>query len=840
MAKELVVIERCLAVLLLALTATGAGALDRGVDAPGEEVVEVAKPDARRTIARYGQVPLVFERSVDENGRPGRFIARGANHAIEVSTQGARLALRSPSSAGSESTYVLLAIRFVDGNADARIEGIEPLETLIHHLRGGSGHDDVDVPTFGRVVISNLYPGIDIAFHGRGRELEYDMIVEPGAGDPSRLAFRIEGEAAISVDERGDLLLATSAGELALRRPVAYQDIDGERRGVDSAFVVDGRREVRIRVGPHDRTRTLVVDPVVSYATYLGGNSFEQGTAIAVDAAGNAYVTGHTMSSDFPKVSAFDRTLGKNGDVDAFVSKLNAAGTALVWSTYLGGSGSADRAIGIAVDSAGSAYITGSTSGIDFPTTATAWQKPVAGGAGFVAKLGATGNALVYSTYIAGAAPSAVAVDAAGNAYVSGGANASFITTPGALQPVWNGSAGTAFVLKLDATGSAPAYATFLGGTGGDHATSIAVDAGRNAYVGGWTTSGDFPLVNPIQAVPRGGKEAFVAKLDAAGARLVYSTVLGGALDDALNAIAVDANGSAFVAGETYSTDFPVRGGFQMRKAGANLVNSSVGNAFVAKLAPAGNVLVYASFLGGEVCLTPCQVAFGSPPQYRADAAYGIAVDSAGHAHVAGIARSYTFPLVDSTSRRKQEDTEDSAFVAKVSIAGGSLLWSTFVRTGFNESDNGWTRFPPGAATGIAVDAAGAAYVTGDSDQYADFQPTSGAFQTTGSYWSTAIIAKFASTPAMSLATSNASVDAQTPIMLSATRSGDPVSGTVTFMDGTSPIGIAPLVANAATLTVTLPVGIHSLSGVLRIPGSASDTPPLQQVVDVRLSCAAP
>ena len=833
-------IERRLAVLVLASMATGAAALDRGVDTHGDGAVATSRYDAPRITARYGQVPLVFERFVDELGRSGRFVARGANLAIEVSALGARLALRSPPSAGSAGAHVMLAIRFVGGDADARIDGLDPLETVIHHLRGGNGKDDVDVPTFGRVVIANLYPGIDVAFHGRGRDLEYDMIVAPGADGLSRLAFRIEGEAAMSVDDGGDLRLATAAGELTLRRPVAYQDIDGERRPVDSAFVIEGEADIRISVGPYDRTRTLVVDPVVSYATYLGGNSFEQGTAIAVDAGGNAYVAGHTMSSDFPKVSAFDRTLGKNGDVDAFVSKLNPAGTALVWSTYLGGSGSADRAIGIAVDSAGSAYITGSTSGIDFPTTAAAWQKAVAGGGGFVAKLAVAGNALAYSTYVAGAAPSAIAVDAAGNAYVSGGANAAFITTPAALQAVWNGSPESGFVLKLDATGSAPSYATFLGGTAGDHATSIAVDASGNAYVAGWTTSGDFPLVNPVQAVSRGGKEAFAAKVDASGTRLVYSTLLGGALDDAVNAIAVDASGNAYVAGETYSTDFPVRDGFQMRKAGANLVNSSVGNAFVAKIAPAGNALVYASFLGGEVCLTPCQIASGSLPQYRADAAYGIAVDSVGHAHVAGIARSYTFPLVDSTARRKQEDTEDSAFVAKVSITGGSLLWSTFLRTGFNESDNGWTRFPPGAATGIAVDTAGAAYVTGDSDQYADFQPTSGAFQTTGTNWSTAIIAKFAPAPAMALATSDAGVDAQTPITLTATRSGAPASGTVTFIDGTSPIGSAPLVANVATLTVTLPVGIHSLSGVLRIPGSASDTPALQQVVDVRLSCAAP
>ena len=223
-------------------------------------------------------------------------------------------------------------------------------------------------------------------------------------------------------------------------------------------------------------------------------------------------------------------------------------------------------------------------------------------------------------------------------------------------------------MLKLNSTGTAPVYATFLGGSASDEATSIAVDASGSAFVGGWTASDDFPAVNAIQLQPGGQKDAFVARLDPTGSRLIYSTRLGGVLDDTVNAIAVDDGGNAYVAGETYSSDFPVKGAFQMTKAGMQLINSSTGSAFVAKVAPSGSALAYSSFLGGEVCKTLCQVAWGQLPQYRADAAYGIAVDAAGHAYVAGIARSYTFPLVDSTSARKLDGTEDSAFVAKVSV----------------------------------------------------------------------------------------------------------------------------------------------------------------------------
>jgi hypothetical protein len=328
-----------------------------------------------------------------------------------------------------------------------------------------------------------------------------------------------------------------------------------------------------------------------------------------------------------------------------------------------------------------------------------------------------------------------------------------------------------------------------------------------------------------------------VAKLDPTGSRLVYATRLGGSLDDAINAIAVDAGGNAYVAGETYSADFPAKGAFQPVKAGMRLINSSTGSAFVAKLSARGNALVYSSFLGGEVCQTPCQVAFGSLPQYRADAAYGIAVDAAGHAYVAGIARSYTFPLVDSTSARKQDDTDDSAFVVKVGASGTSLLWSTFLRTGFNEADNRWTRFPPGAATGIAVDSTGAAYVTGDADSFSDFRPTAGAFQRTNSNNQGAVIVKIAGAPSMTLSTSAASVDAQAPLTLKATLAGPDASGDVVFLANGASLGSAAFVGTTATLTTTLPAGIHTLTAVSRILAGTIDTPVVYQVVEPPLVC---
>ena len=799
-------------------------------------VVGASQGDAQSVSEHYGRLPLYFEPVAVQASAEGTFIARAAHYLIAVSKEGARLVLRPRP--GDPSVTATLELRFVGADTHASIDGADPREARVHRF-GGDGRKHVDVPTFGSVVVSGLYTGVDAVFHGSGRALEYDLVIAP-AVDPSSIVMRVDGALHVSIDESGDLVLETSVGIVKIQRPAAYQQTSQGREAIESRFVLAGPHDVRIAVADYDPARALTVDPVISYATWLGGMGGEQANAIAVDAAGNAYVVGWTNSNDFPLLTPYDRTLGKY-DTDAFVSKLNPAGTALVWSTYLGGSSnptsSTDRAVGVAVDTSGNTYVIGTTDGSDFPVTANAYQKGVSGGASFVVKLGPAGNTLVYSTYLVGATANGIAVDAAGNAYIAGNATPSFATTPGALRTV-AGSSLTAFVLKLNATGSAPVFATYLGGTGGDTATSIAVDTQGDAFVGGWTTSSDFPLVNPFQAARRGGKEGFVAKLDATGTRLAYATLLGGALDDQVNAIAIDAKGSAYVAGETYSWDFPVKDGFQMQKAGARLVNSSVGNAFVAKLEPAGNALAYGSFLGGEVCLSLCQLVFGGTAQYRGDAAYAIGVDSAGHAHVAGIARTYTFPLVDSSARRMRDDTEDSAFVSKVSIAGSTLLWSTFTRTGFHGDAS--NRYPQGAATGVAVDPAGNAYVSGDADSYSDFQATAGAFQVTNAASNAAVVVKFPAAPAMTLTTSNARADTRTPVTLTASLSGPSVSGTLTFLANGVTVGASvPFTGASASATMTLPAGILGLTAVLRLPGVASDTPIVNQVVDLPLACSA-
>ena len=598
------------------------------------------------------------------------------------------------------------------------------------------------------------------------------------------------------------------------------------------------RNVVAIRVGAYDRSRRLVIDPVVSYSTYLGGSLSERGTAIAVDADGNAYVTGFTTSSDFPVVSAYDRSLGKRGDTDVFVAKLNPAGTGLVYATYLGGSTGVDRATGIAVDATGSAYVTGMTSAGDFPVSANPYQQSTSGGGAFITKLAPAGNALVYSTYLWGTTVAAIAVDASGNALVTGNATSLLATTANAIQPTLPPPLGNAgFVLKLDPTGTVARYATFLPGSAANQANAIAVDLQGNAYVAGWTTATDFPVINGYQPLHKGQKDGFVAKIDPTGSRLVYSTFLGGLLDDIINAIAVDADGNAYVAGETYSSDFPSLNAFQPRKSGFRLVNSSLGNAFVTKLDATGSALGYSSFLGGEICTSYCQ-SLGGLPQYPGDAAYGIAVDREGHAFVTGVADTYTFPLVDSSAPRKQQDNQDSAFVAKVSASGASLLFSTFVRTGYARTDDRVTRFPPDAATGVATDANGAAYVTGFTDGTGQFVTTPGAFQTANGGSQGAYVVKFAGPLAtLVLETSNPEIEAPARAALTLTLAGPPMSGNATLLSGASVVASAPIVDNRAAFDIPLPVGIHSLSALLAAPGSYMDSASLQQIVDNPLAC---
>jgi hypothetical protein len=624
----------------------------------------------------------------------------------------------------------VLRLQLVGAHAAAPVVGEDPLAGTSNYFIGNDPRQwRTGIPTYGRVAYQGVYPGVDLVYYGNQQQLEYDFTVAPGT-DPGLIRLHVEGAQSPSLDGQGDLVLHTAGGDVVEHAPVLYQDRAGGRQTVAGWFVLEEGDQVGFAVGSYDRSRPLIIDPILSYSTYLGGSGSDFGTAIAVDGAGNAYVAGQTSSSSFPTTAGAVQPTYGGGFTNAFVTKLNPAGTAIVYSTFLGGNGlDGDFGTGVAVDAAGNAYVTGTAFSSNFPTTPGAFQTTLGsifGGNAFVTKLNPAGTALVYSTYLGGSGSSStlegdhgtgIAVDAAGNAYVTGGTSSgNFPTTPGAFQTAFGGSMSNAFVTKLNPAGTALLYSTYLGSSGsvfpGDSGRGIAVDAAGNAYVTGETTSSTFPTTpGAFQTAFGGGMgNAFVTKLNPAGTALAYSTYLGGSGRG--NGIAVDAAGNAYVTGGTSSGNFPTTPGAFQRTYGGS------GDAFVTKLNPAGTALAYSTYLGGS----------------GGDSGAGIAVDAAGSAYVAGETTSSTFPTTPGAFQTAFGGGMGNAFVTKLNPAGTALAYSTYL--GGSGNDFG---------LGVAVDAAGSAYITGSSNS-TDFPVTLGAFQPRlgGAGALNAFVAKFA------------------------------------------------------------------------------------------------
>jgi len=648
-------------------------------------------------VAGYGRLPVAFERNQGQTDAAVDFLARGQGYGLFLTPRGAVLSLRAAGADRGDAQAVVLRMDLAGANRHARAAGIDPLPGRTNYF---VGRDEArwrrGVANYARVRYAGVYPGIDLDYYGNGRELEYDFVVAPGA-DPRAIAFDVRGARSLGVDADGQLDIRTAGGRLVQRKPAIYQTIDGRRVSVDGGYVVHGTR-VGFRVARYDRRRPLVIDPVLSYSTYLGGGDHDEAYAIAVDAGGHAYVTGFTYSSDFPS-SAGTVPAGAG---EAFVARLDASGTALSYATYLGGRGM-DAGQGIAVGADGDAYVTGYTQSPDFPVTAGALQPQRGADAArnaFVARLDGEGR-LRYSTYLGGSGSDAgqgVAVAADGSAYVTGYASsADFPTTAGALQPRLNGLQN-AFVAKLAPDGGALAYSTLLGGDGYDAGQAVAVGRDGSAYVTGTTYAvfaGTFPVsAGALQTVRGGEGDAFVARLDPRGAALAYSTLLGGAGQDGGRGIAVDADGAAYVAGYTASADFPVAAGALQPSPGGGT------DAFVAKLGADGAELAYSTYLGGV----------------GEDAAQAVAVGADGEAVVVGHTESADFPLTPDAAQPAYAGRR-MAFVARLDAAGATLAHATYL--GGHGGD---------AGRAVALDARGDAYVAGYAGS-ADFPTTPGAYQ---------------------------------------------------------------------------------------------------------------
>jgi hypothetical protein len=563
-------------------------------------------PNAKlhQSVARMS---LCFEANHGQTDKQVDYLARGPGYTLFLTPTEAVMTLRSdkpvpagvgkrhsqPTSAPSSQAAVV-RMELLGARAAAHAAGVDPLAGQVNYFRGKDPSQwQTGIPTYARVHYADVYPGIGLVYYGNQQQLEYDFQIAPGA-DPSQIRLAFAGAQHVGVDSTGDLVLWAGGQELRQHRPVAYQEIGGVRREVEAEFIVQGER-VAFAVGHYDPNQPLIIDPTLSYSTYLGGSGDDVAYAIALDAAGDMYLTGWTSSPDFPTLNPFQPQLG--GNQSAFVAKLTPDGCALVYGSYLGGSGqtgspfAAEGGLGIAVNAAGNAYVTGYTSSPDFPT-ANPLQPTFGGGDfgdAFVAKLTADGSALVYATYLGGRGADfgyRLAVDDAGNAYLTGSTTSPDFPTVNPLQPAYGGGGttwGDAFVAKLSADGSALVYATYLGGRGQDVGWAIAVDAAGAAYVTGYTNSLDFPTANPMQPAlgGQGVYNAFVAMLAADGSTLVYSTYLGGSVGEGALGIAVDAASNAYVTGYTSSPDFPTANALQPHLGGADATNC-----FVAKISP--------------------------------------------------------------------------------------------------------------------------------------------------------------------------------------------------------------------------------------------------------------
>jgi hypothetical protein len=627
-------------------------------DSPASLESATQTEDEVRESARaaYSKLPLIFEANRGQSSKEVKFISRNAGYNLFLTQTEAVMALRGTdeskkakakvprSSANSPaSSFGALRIRLIGANKRAQVEGVYELPSKVSYFIGNDPEKwQTELATYGRVRYNRVYPGIDMIYYGSQRQLEYDFVVAPGSNFRNiRLAFN--GTSKVKIDAQGELVLRMSGGyEIRQRKPLAYQEVNGVRREIASRYVIKGKNRVGFQVGHYDREVPLVIDPVLVYSTYLGGSSGDSGSGIAVDSSGNVYVTGSTFSADFPTASPFQSSSPADFNPDdVFVVKLNASGTALIFSTYLGGQGS-DEGRAIAVDSSGNVYVAGQTGSQDNPNTPQNEGFPVAN----------------------------------------------------AVQPTRHLSVD-GFVTKLNPTGSALIYSTYLGGDSRDICYSIAVDNDGDAYLTGSTQSPNFPTVNALQtkiaSTPQncggfGGciydDDAFVTKFAAAGA-FVYSTYFGGAGGDTGFSIAVDSVGNAYVTGGTISNNFPLANALQ------STFNGST-TPFVSKLNANGSALVYSTYLGS-----------------RGDG-FGIAVDSSGNAYVTGETSATDFPTVNPFQSKiagviKQNGSHpEDAFVSKFNAAGSALVYSTYLG---GSSDD--------FADGIAIDSAGSAYVIG-------------------------------------------------------------------------------------------------------------------------------
>jgi len=626
--------------------------------------------------------PLSFEPNEGQTDAKVRFLSRGSGYTLFLT--GDEAVLKLPVR-GSREKFSVVRMQFQGANraAPSRPEG--EVATRSHYLLGNDASKwRTDVQHYARARYAGVYRGVDLVYYGNQRQLEYDFVVAPGA-DPHQIRLRFAGTKGVEVSPEGDLLLHTAEGTLKQHQPVVYQERGGQRTPIAGRYLVakaeaGAPATVGFDVPNYDTRLPLVIDPVLSYANYVGGSGDDYGTGISVDSSGVAWIAGYTSSVSFPAAGATNSTY--HGGTDAFVARVSSTGS-LLSVTYLGGSGS-DRAHRICVNNSGEAYLAGDTNSTNFPTV-NAFQGSFAGVIdGFLTKLSDSGATIAYSTYLGGEGDDRgndVCVDASGVAYVTGlTTSTDYPVTGGALKSSLQGNGSDAFVTAVGAAGNALVYSTYLGGTSDELANAIAVDGNGSVYVTGDTSSADFPTTaGAFQRTPGGGLyDVFLTRLNPGGAEIAFSTFVGGNGVDRCAALALDGLGNCYLTGFTNSTSFPTVNAPQAVLGGGS------GDAFVSMVNSTGSGMIYSTYLGGS----------------NRDNGQSIVVEPDGTAAVVGLTDSTDFPR---TSGGALGGTD--AFITRIAPGGVQLSYSASL--GGAGSDLG---------LGIAADNAGGLYVTGATD----------------------------------------------------------------------------------------------------------------------------
>jgi Beta-propeller repeat len=684
-------------------------------------------------VQGYGHsLPLAFEWNEGQTRPEVRMLGRAAGYSVYLTATEIVFALPPPAGAARRAPSPVVAgtldggastprpsivrMRLVGASQEPRITTLAPLPGRVNYMIGSDAtrwHRGVGI--YAAVRYQGVYPGIDVVYRGAGGDFEYDFVLAAGA-DPARIVIEFDGVDDLDLTPDGQLLLRVAGGVIRHRRPVVHEGSSANGREVDGHYTRLAANRVGFATAASAVDQALVIDPVVSFATYLGGDGIDQGLALAVDRHGSAYVAGQTWSPAFPTSGAWQAIFaggGVSGGGDAFVTKLDSTGSSLVYSTYLGGD-SGDSGEGIALGADGSAYVVGTTQSADFPTTATALATRLAdaGPDVFVAKLGPSGDNLVYSTYVGGRdydAGHAIAVDRAGAAYITGTTLSNDWPTSHTAPQAAQGGNADVFVAKLDGAGSTLLYSTYLGGKERDSGNAIAVDAAGDAFVTGETASLDFPTspaAFQTSMTDSGAyrSDAFVTKLDRLGRVILFSTYVGGSGIDTSAGIALDHDNRAVVVGGTRSTDFPTTlRAFRARR----LPGDAGADAFVTKLDESGRAQVFSTYLGGA----------------SDDAAHGVALDLDDDVSVIGSTVSRDFPTTEDAAQDHLGDDGSfpqlDAFVTKLHSAGTALVYSSYLGGGGTDESGGSDR-----GTAIAIGDSGRdVYIAGVTSSH-DFPTT--------------------------------------------------------------------------------------------------------------------